>query len=538
MIALTVSLGSLVVFSRMITSAGAEAITDNSNNREYMYLKMDADARYPVQEIRIEDATTKDGSVEPFFLSENYPNPRVVEFYAHWCPHCMHFKPQYIQFARTMTQVTEDLYPPMTIEIFAVSCVPFHEVCKNHNVLSYPVVQLYSAHSSTGSPIERNLLHPFTVLRRFGISVSGLQETNDPQREDGMVHVAAAAAKHKNGSPYFLYRSQQQIFQDAHLSFDFVLRNGVFVTNDALDSKRQQVLKEFLTLLQKAFPTTSSIQPLVENLIDEIDTISQSDSNLLLVLDKHPTPSSSWSPACLQHGTGYTCGLWQIFHIICIGTVEWNQMSPNPQYHLSPLKVADSIRDFVDNFFQCEECRMHFTHEYDSCGHDRCNRLIDDGPGSTIQEWKELPLWLYETHNGVNARLRRERMERHDEQEEMYPTTPSDVLWPPRDQCPSCWLSTDRWEDNAVYEYMRSRYWSGVTFRGKQGRRHVDSQTDQEAAAHPATSDHQLEADETSALRQYVPPIAILVLSSMAAVAWYRKRQYDRKGMHKKKETN
>jgi hypothetical protein len=236
------------------------------------------------------------------------------------------------------------------------------------------------------------------------------------------------------------------------------MRNGVFVTNNALDSKTQKALKEFLFLVQKTFPTTSSIQPVVDVLINDFDKVAQSDLNLVLAMDKHPPPTSTWSPACLQHGTGYTCGLWQLFHIITIGMVEWNKMAPNSNYQLVPTQVADAIRDYVEHFFQCEECRMHFMHAYDSCAHDRCNRLISyAGKGSDVEQWRELPLWLYETHNGVNARLRKERIERHDEEPDA--TMSLEVLWPPRDSCQSCWLSEGRWEDNSVYEFLRLQYW-------------------------------------------------------------------------------
>lgn len=445
---------SLFCGSMLVAAATDGVVVDNS---QYLYLKMDADQRYPVQEFRVEDTVAKEGE-QPFFLSEDYPNPRVVEFYAHWCPHCMHFKPQYIQFARKITQITKDfltINSPI-IEVFAVSCVPYDTICKSHEVPGYPTVQLYPAHSSKGSRIERNQLHPLNVLRRFGISAT-TTDFQEPDQENEHLVISPIHGIDPD-APYFMYRSKQQVFEDAHLSFDFAMRNGVFVTNNALDSKTQKALKDFLTLLQKTFPTTSSIQPVVDDLINDFELITQSNLNLVLVLDKHPPPSENWSPACLQHETGYTCGLWQLFHIISIGMVEWNQMAPDSHYQITPTQVADDIRDYVEHFFQCEECRINFMHKYDSCGHDRCNRLINiNGRNVGVQEWKELPLWLYETHNSVNARLRKERIDRDDEKSDS--TLPSEVLWPPQDRCTSCWLSEGRWEDNAVYEYLRSQYW-------------------------------------------------------------------------------
>ena len=101
---------------------------------------------------------------------------------------------------------------------------------------------------------------------------------------------------------------------------------------------------------------------------------------------------------------------------------------------------------------------MHFIHEFDSCSYDRCNRLVDKKSREYgIKEWKELPLWLYETHNGVNVRLRKERIERQDE--EPGTTTSFQVMWPPLDRCSYCWLSQGRWDEDVIYEYLKSQYW-------------------------------------------------------------------------------
>ena len=134
-------------------------------------------------------------------------------------------------------------------------------------------------------------------------------------------------------------RSKTQIFNDAHLSFDFAMRTAVLLTNAKLDEKRKSGLGEFLHIVQNTFPTTASIHPVVEALLEEFEEISKSEAALVSTMDRFPPPSSKWSPACMQHGTGYTCGLWQMFHIMTVGTVEWNRASPNSSYQLEPAKV-------------------------------------------------------------------------------------------------------------------------------------------------------------------------------------------------------
>jgi hypothetical protein len=66
-------------------------------------------------------------------------------------------------------------------------------------------------------------------------------------------------------------------------------------------------------------------------------------------------------------------------------------------------EAAVTIRDYIENFFGCEVCRQNFMKAFDSCAHDRCTRL--DNNATTMDQWRELPLWLVETHNSVNARL-------------------------------------------------------------------------------------------------------------------------------------
>jgi hypothetical protein len=190
------------------------------------------------------------------------------------------------------------------------------------------------------------------------------------------------------------------------------------------------------------------------------------------VLRMHPAHATEWSSSCLKHDAGYTCGLWQLFHIMSIGIVEWNQAVPSTRESEDliqpPMGVADALRNYVADFFLCDSCRTHFLKEYEACDHDRCNRLMDHQKGGTPSDWIELPLWLFETHNGVNVRLRKERIADYNNNNnnnggvgagKKEETTEQDVLWPPKTKCPQCWLSDGRWDEHMVYLYMRLEYW-------------------------------------------------------------------------------
>ena len=111
-----------------------------------------------------------------------------------------------------------------------------------------------------------------------------------------------------------------------------------------------------------------------------------------------------WTQGCTHNNThsGYTCGLWHIFHILTIGASqpENRLYGFRRGYDISPREVARTIRDFVAYFFGCEVCKHNFLNMYDNCGHDHCTRLISDS--ITLDNGfasKEVALWLFEVHN-------------------------------------------------------------------------------------------------------------------------------------------
>jgi hypothetical protein len=117
--------------------------------------------------------------------------------------------------------------------------------------------------------------------------------------------------------------------------------------------------------------------------------------------------------------------------------------------------AAVTIRNYVENFFGCEVCRMNFLSAFDSCAHDRCHRLNNNG--TSMSEWKELPMWLFETHNSVNVRLLKEKAERKG----FTPSSKDEigVQWPARDDCPMCWRDDGGWVEDSVFAHLKVEYW-------------------------------------------------------------------------------
>ena len=68
---------------------------------------------------------------------------------------------------------------------------------------------------------------------------------------------------------------------------------------------------------------------------------------------------------------------------------------------------------------------------------------------------------LFETHNNINIRLRKERIDLELEPEELM--TETDVVWPPVASCTKCWLSEGtRWDEMEIYKYLQYIYWQVV----------------------------------------------------------------------------
>ena len=139
---------------------------------------------------------------------------------------------------------------------------------------------------------------------------------------------------------------------------------------------------------------------------------------------------------------------------IC-SVVDFNKVTLEAEKILITEHVARTLRDYIDNFFGCESCRQNFVATFDSCGHDRCDRLKDEFSEKEM-DWVQLPLWLFETHNAVNVRLLKERASREDRN--VSPDEIASVQWPPRRECSACWMNDDEWDEDIVLKYLRLEY--------------------------------------------------------------------------------
>jgi hypothetical protein len=117
--------------------------------------------------------------------------------------------------------------------------------------------------------------------------------------------------------------------------------------------------------------------------------------------------------------TGYTCGLWMLFHYLTVAS----QHAPVPP-PLNTHDVMGLIRLIVEKLFHCRTCRSpslsplclplsprdHFLHMYDQCLHGRCD--ISPSDPQQLQVCQPVlsrsscpQIWLWSAHNDATLRI-------------------------------------------------------------------------------------------------------------------------------------
>lgn len=386
---------------------------------------------------------------------------------------CRNFRTRYVDFARDISNRTND-----SVKCYGISCASNFKICRKMNITSFPTVILFAKSATTYTQkINYWQLNLTAVLKILEVDIqqtpvtrkSVLQESrNGREIVDNLKGFDGSLWLRKN--PKMVptggiqkssnrHNSKDLIVNDIHLSFDFHLRNEIFTSEDSpLDEHSKEVLREWLILLQKTTPTFWHLQTLIKHMLHEFDSVISSEAMLLNLLDQYPNPSmghdADWSEGCShgQKGNGFTCGIWLLYHVMTIGLVEYNDnVATNGSDLISTVGAAETLKLYINTFFRCEDCRYHFTKDYDNCSFDRCQRLRSDD--FSLLQSIELSIWLVETHNGVAKRLLDESSEPISDQEKLSKE------WPDRRVCPHCWDSEGVLNHINTFDFLKSEYW-------------------------------------------------------------------------------
>uniref|UniRef100_A0A8D1G7N2 Sulfhydryl oxidase n=1 Tax=Sus scrofa TaxID=9823 RepID=A0A8D1G7N2_PIG len=191
-----------------------------------------------------------------------------------------------------------------------------------------------------------------------------------------------------------------------------------------LEGQRLVALKKFVAVLAQYFPG----QPLVQNFLHSVNdwlkkqprkkipygffkTVLDNRKEGAVIADKVNWVGCQGSE---PHFRGFPCSLWILFHFL---TVQASRQSVDPSQETAKAQeVLQAIRGYVRFFFGCRDCAAHFEKMASGSMH----RV--GSPNSAV-------LWLWSSHNKVNARLAGAPSE-----DPQFPK----VQWPPRELCPAC----------------------------------------------------------------------------------------------------
>lgn len=442
---------------------------------------------------------------------------QVVEFYQPWCGHCRVNKPHYIEVAREVTRRSIAI----PIEFYAVSCQLYREICRAYDISGFPFIYGWGIGMNIEEKgIELNPPGKRMTADKIGDALGlklALEKKDLSLRNTTVLDIGEARAielaleKQKQ----LEYKStMNDRYHNAAVSLAFVLKTAVFVKHsNYVDENRALALNEFLQLVAWATPQSWSIRTgLVEEVLSKLGDIFERGGPRMLssIVDRHQTTMSQngyqwgdverkhsigntmglgvdvphhdrvmddslpannrWTVACThnERGMGFTCGLWDLIHIVTIGTsIPTHRMFAfRSGYIAEPKQIAEVMKRFIWHFFPCDVCRWNFNDMYERCGHNHCKRLIDTMPElsgasseTQIEQGRELVMWFWEVHNAVSVRLMREAASRENRKatgrEELA------AVFPTKSQCPTCWLKNDmsRYDPDEVYDFLRGWYW-------------------------------------------------------------------------------
>jgi len=402
----------------------------------------------------------------PFFLTARN-GPRVVEFYSPWCGQCQNLKHRYISIAK---EVKSRISESQSVEFYAVSCSAYDHVCEENEITKYPTIKAYVEGSMNGSILKE--LTPENIAKAVNVKLDKISESdktsgNAEVKQGRVIDILGASADGYR-------RLKKETFSDAALAFTYALRNDIYKSTTkgyaSLTETEKQVFVEWIDLLYWTLPPTWRLHTLLNDLRSDINGALAHRDTLLRMVDHQYNVvnefslllGTTWSSSCTHENTqeSYTCGLWNILHVVSVGVAERYKAVLGSRSRVTVSHAANSLRDYIQHFLSCTSCQESFLNVYDTCGFDSCKRFHKSYKTPSESSWKELALWLWEFHNEVNViKLKHGFIKKYSREPSL--TEINEVMWPSRKNCNYCWLQDGKWDKEAIYLHLKKEYWPG-----------------------------------------------------------------------------
>jgi len=387
----------------------------------------------PVTQLESEGAVTE--------AAANSDAIAIIEFYAPWCPHCQHFAPTY---GRLATQYKNE----SLVNLFAVNCEDHADVCTANGVEGYPTIKAFVQKVNVSKYGGDQTISNLTGWISQTMKDNGLT----PPVVDAEELTPAPEWQKVKGKTIISPSPVRRMDLAATLFNAFDQMVGQIPDGQNMPVEKTKALQSWLHRLSTIPDLTAPLKPMLLS----TTTGLASKSSLSTLIGRSAAPGISkaalksalenlqvfgfrygskystlrgqdeeWS-ACAGPGHGYPCGLWQLLHTLTVysdgglaSTRAASSTYPSPdQKKNDAQQVLIDIRQFIANFFPCEQCRSHFLTEVGT---------PDGEVVRSISSREDVVLWLWRTHNKVSKRLAPE-----------WGVNGDLVIYPPKSACKEC----------------------------------------------------------------------------------------------------
>ncbi|KAJ3661102.1 hypothetical protein Zmor_005518 [Zophobas morio] len=210
---------------------------------------------------------------------------------------------------------------------------------------------------------------------------------------------------------------------------------------EVIKDEKLKTLKDYLSVINKYFPfgyRSSSLISLLINVTSQAkevrgiqiqDLVKEAEENNLFSSPRRFIGCLGSSPSF----RGYPCSLWTLFHYLTVNFADANADNRN----VNPREVLETVHSYVKNFFGCKACSLHFQ------------EMATKRNMTNVSSLEDSVLWLWESHNVVNERLKGDPTEDPEYQKVQFPT---------RHNCPECYAEYGFWERSQVLAYLKRMY--------------------------------------------------------------------------------
>ena len=381
--------------------------------------------------------------------------------------HCQTFKTKYIALAEEINRRRLDDQP---VKFHAVSCSVYNWVCMQNNVKGFPTVVLFKAHSADPHILKEGELTAESIAELLGIHLHAAVGSGDDLESHGEGIDEYSPLDILGASSNGLARTRESVFKDAALSFVHALKTEIFShkiggkASGPLESVQREVFSDWIDLLYWSLPPAWILHTLINDIRNNIDYVMESEVNLLSIVAKHQdlVLEPSRQRRCSE-SDDYSCGMWSLLHIISVGVIERHKAVLGARNQVSTKFVAQTIRNYLQYFFDCKQCKEYFVTMYDACGFNHCRRFKQSEKIPSEDSWTELALWLWEVHNDVNVILDEVGSKARVNSIGPSKRKAESSSWPSQEECPTCRGITGKWKLDVVLTHIRKVYWYVVT---------------------------------------------------------------------------